>query len=134
MTRRKFSSKFKTKVVLEALQERMSMSELARKFELQPQQIVQWKKEFLSSAEEVFDKKSKDSRSESEKEKSHKEYAQIMDLNLSPKCFRNGARKMIFIIAILNQANPPKTLISSGLIEPIEKMFWMPIYLKTYNN
>jgi transposase len=69
MTRRKFSSKFKTKVVLEALQERMSMSELARKFELQPQQIVQWKKEFLSSAEEVFDKKSKDSRSESEKEK-----------------------------------------------------------------
>ena len=45
------------------------MSELARKFELQPQQIVQWKKEFLSSAEEVFDKKSKDSRSESEKEK-----------------------------------------------------------------
>ena len=41
MTRRKFSSKFKTKVVLEALKERMSMSELARKFELQPQQIVQ---------------------------------------------------------------------------------------------
>ena len=69
MTRRKFSSKFKTKVVLEALKERMSMSELARKFELQPQQIVQWKKEFLNSAEEVFDKKSKDSRSESEKEK-----------------------------------------------------------------
>ena len=69
MTRRKFSSKFKTKVVLEALKERMSMSELARKFELQPQQIVQWKKEFLSSAEDVFEKKSKDSRSESEKEK-----------------------------------------------------------------
>ena len=69
MTRRKFSSKFKTKVVLEALKERMSMSELARKFELQPQQIVQWKKEFLNSAEDVFDKKSKDSRSDSEKEK-----------------------------------------------------------------
>ena len=59
MTRRKFSSKFKTKVVLEALKERMSMSELARKFEAQPKQIVQWKKEFLNSAEDVFDKKSK---------------------------------------------------------------------------
>jgi transposase len=69
MTRRKFSSKFKTKVVLEALKERMSMSELARKFELQPQQIVQWKKEFLNSAENVFEKDSKDSRSDSEKEK-----------------------------------------------------------------
>ena len=69
MTRRKFSSKFKTKVVLEALKERMSMSELARKFELQPQQIVQWKKEFLNSAENVFEKGSKDSRSDSEKEK-----------------------------------------------------------------
>jgi len=69
MRRIKFSSKFKTKVVLEALKERMSMSELARKFELQPQQIVQWKKELLNSAEDVFDKNPKDSRSESEKEK-----------------------------------------------------------------
>ncbi len=34
MSRRKFSSKFKTKVVLEALKERSSMAELAQKYEL----------------------------------------------------------------------------------------------------
>ena len=54
MTRRKFSSKFKTKVVLEALKERMSLSELARKFEVQPQQIVQWKKEFFKHCRRYF--------------------------------------------------------------------------------
>ena len=69
MTRRKFSSAFKTKVVLEALKERMSMSELSRKFELQPHQIVQWKKEFLENANGVFEKGKPDKRSDSEKEK-----------------------------------------------------------------
>ena len=69
MTRRKFSSKFKTKVVLEALKERMSMSELARKYEVQPHQITSWKKDFLQGAEDVFEKGKTDKRSESEKEK-----------------------------------------------------------------
>ncbi len=38
-SRRKFSSKFKTKVVLEALKEQSTMQELASKYELQPTQI-----------------------------------------------------------------------------------------------
>lgn len=55
MKRRKFTSKFKTKVVLEALKERSTIAELAQKFELHPNQINTWKKEFLSGAEDVFD-------------------------------------------------------------------------------
>ncbi len=39
MTRRKFTSKFKTKVVLEALKERQTTQELAPKFEITPQQM-----------------------------------------------------------------------------------------------
>ncbi|ADF51334.1 hypothetical protein [Zunongwangia profunda] len=39
MTRRKFTSKFKTKVVLEALKEREITPELAQIFEITPQQI-----------------------------------------------------------------------------------------------
>lgn len=54
--RRKFSSKFKTKVVLEAIKERHTLSELAEKHELHPNQITTWKKEFLNNAEEVFSK------------------------------------------------------------------------------
>lgn len=56
MTRKKFTSKFKTKVILEALKERMSNQELAQKFEIHPQQINTWKREFLNGAEEVFRK------------------------------------------------------------------------------
>ncbi|HEA19514.1 MAG TPA: hypothetical protein ENH87_01170 [Pricia antarctica] len=48
MTRRKFTPKFKSKVVLEAFKERQTSQELAQKFEISPQQINLWKREFLS--------------------------------------------------------------------------------------
>jgi len=54
--RKKHSSGFKTKVVLEALQERESIQELARKYDLHPTQISTWKKQFLSSASSVYEK------------------------------------------------------------------------------
>lgn len=55
--RREFSSKFKAKGALEAIKERQTLSELAEKYELHPNQITTWKKEFLNNAEEVFAKK-----------------------------------------------------------------------------
>lgn len=55
MKRRKFTSKFKTAVVLESLKERSSLSELAIKYQLQPNQISLWKKDFKSKAETVFE-------------------------------------------------------------------------------
>lgn len=69
MTRRKFTSKFKTKVVLEALKERVSLLELAQKHELSPTQISKWKREFLDNASEIFESPQTDKRSEAEKEK-----------------------------------------------------------------
>ena len=56
-TRRKFTAKFKTQVVLEAIKERHTLSELAERFELHPNQITTWKKNFLNNAEEAFTKK-----------------------------------------------------------------------------
>ena len=56
MTRRKFRSKFKTKFVLEALNERNTISELSQKYEISLQQINLWKGEFLASAESIFSK------------------------------------------------------------------------------
>ena len=53
-SRRKFSADFKAKVVLEALKERSTIEELARKYELHPNQIHMWKKEFISKASSVF--------------------------------------------------------------------------------
>ena len=53
-TRRKFSADFKAKVVIEALKERSTMEELARKYELHPNQITMWKREFLDNAAAAF--------------------------------------------------------------------------------
>ena len=56
MSRTKYTPKFKTRVVLEALKERMTNQELARKFNIAPQQISTWKRNFLNGAEDVFAK------------------------------------------------------------------------------
>lgn len=69
MTRRKFTSQFKTKVVLEALKERHSLSDLAQKYEIHPNQISTWKREFLEGAEEVFSKGKKSVKSQADQEK-----------------------------------------------------------------
>jgi len=66
MKRRRFTSKFKKEVVLEALKERNSLSELAQKYKLQPQQISQWKKEFKDGAESVFGKPTKSKKTDAE--------------------------------------------------------------------
>lgn len=66
MSRRKFTAKFKTKVVLEALKEQDSMTALAQKHELHPTQISIWKKEFLSNASTVFGTEKPNSKTEKE--------------------------------------------------------------------
>jgi len=72
MKRRKFTSKFKTKVVLEALSERSTVQELAKKHELHSNQISKWKAEFLLKAESVFDSGSKAADQEQDAEKLYK--------------------------------------------------------------
>lgn len=62
MTRRKFTSKFKTKVALSAIKEQHTLAELSQKFDLHPNQISQWKREFLSNAESVFSSGKKSSK------------------------------------------------------------------------
>ncbi|QZE13700.1 transposase [Halosquirtibacter laminarini] len=59
-SRRKFSSSFKSKVVIEALKERESLQELALRYELHVNQISKWKQEFLSNSSIVFTQKNRE--------------------------------------------------------------------------
>jgi len=54
-TRRKFSASFKSKVVIEALKERMTIQELSSKFEVHPNQISTWKSEFVANSSTIFE-------------------------------------------------------------------------------
>ena len=55
--RRNFNSRFKAKVALEAIKERLTLSEIAQKYELHPTQITTWKKELIEGSSGLFDKK-----------------------------------------------------------------------------
>lgn len=59
MSRRKFSSKFKTQVAIDALKEQMTIQQLASKHNVHPSQITSWKKEFLENATAAFESQSK---------------------------------------------------------------------------
>jgi transposase len=68
-SRRKFTSEFKKKVVLEALKERSTIQELAIKHDIHPQQITDWKKHFLENSDAAFERAGADEAKSSEKEK-----------------------------------------------------------------
>ncbi len=57
-TRRRFTAAFNAKVCLEALKERETIEVLAKKFDIHPNQINSWKREFIQKFESVFDKDS----------------------------------------------------------------------------
>ena len=53
-SRRTFSADFKAKVAIEAIKEEKTVSELAQIYQVHPNLIGLWKKEFLSNAGKAF--------------------------------------------------------------------------------
>ena len=65
--RRSFDSKFKAKVGLEAVKEKMTIREIAQKYEVQPCQVQQWKKNILDNVGDSFgSKREKESKNREE--------------------------------------------------------------------
>lgn len=60
-SKRTFSSEFKAKVAIEAIKEVKTISELAQIYQVHPNQISLWKKDFLSNAGKVFEKNKQES-------------------------------------------------------------------------
>jgi len=53
--RRKFSSEYKVKIVIEVLREERTLGEIAAANEINPNQLTRWKQEFLAKAPTLFD-------------------------------------------------------------------------------
>ncbi len=52
--RRSFTDKFKVKVAIEAIKGIKTLAELATEYKVHPNQISAWKKQLLTSAEDLF--------------------------------------------------------------------------------
>ncbi|MEQ8681932.1 MAG: transposase [Cyclobacteriaceae bacterium] len=89
-TRRKFTSKFKAQVAIAALQERESLAELAKRYELHPNQISIWKREFIEGSENAFGQKSKDEESPVDIEKL---YQRIGELEMEKEFLKKSLKK-----------------------------------------
>ena len=57
MARKKFNANFKAQVVLELLQNELSIGELVTKYQIHPTQLKEWKKIAVAQLATVFDKK-----------------------------------------------------------------------------
>lgn len=80
--RRKFSDEFKLKVILAALKERQTIQQISQQYEIHPQQITNWKKDYLAKSLDIMAAKSKkDNKTDLEKEK-EKLYEKIGKLQM----------------------------------------------------
>ena len=52
--RRRFTAEFKSKVALEALQGEQSIQEIARRYEVHPNQVSSWKRQALDGLGDIF--------------------------------------------------------------------------------
>ena len=90
-TRRKFTGAFKAKVAIEALKERESLAELSKHFQVHPNIISKWKREFLENSANVFDHQSKEQEKEIDIEKL---YAKIGQLEIENDFLKKNLRKI----------------------------------------
>ena len=79
-TRRRFMAEFKAKVALEAIRGERTISELATKHQLHPNQITQWKRQAIENLAKAFDDRATDAQvgREAEVTKLHAKIGQLI--------------------------------------------------------
>ena len=79
-TRRRFTAEFKAKVALEAIRGERTISDLATKHQLHPNQITQWKRQAVENLAKAFDDRASDTQvgREAEVTKLHAKIGQLV--------------------------------------------------------
>lgn len=76
-SRRKFKAEFKAQVALEAIRERETLAQLAKRYKVHPVQITKWKQEFLRNAGAAFEKGADDQNTDAEKQRLYAKIGQL---------------------------------------------------------
>ena len=77
MSKKSFTSDFKSKVAVEALKGHKTIAELASEFDVHPTQVNNWKKQLLDGSKAAFNSKSQLKAQQHEEEERDRLYAQI---------------------------------------------------------
>lgn len=97
--RRKFTAEFKSKVALEALREQQPIHEIARRYQLHPTQVTDWKKALLGHASAVFEsERSKHDESFKQKVKEDRLYKEIGQLKVEVDFLKYSCEKLGVVI------------------------------------
>ena len=93
--RRKFTSEFKSKVALEALREQQPIHEIAKRYQIHPSQVTEWKKALLGNASNVFEStNSKKDEAFKQKLKEDRLYKQIGQLQVEVDFLKDSCDKL----------------------------------------
>jgi transposase len=86
---------FKAKVALEAIRETHTIQELARKYEVHPNQISQWKQFLVERADELFERANRKSHAEVEAECERERLLQLVgEMKLENDFLKKNYRKL----------------------------------------
>ncbi len=97
--RRKFTTEFKSKVALEALREQQPIHEIAKRYEVHPNQVSEWKKALLSNARMVFESKGeRDDARVKRKTKEDRLYKQIGHLQVQVDFLKDSCDKLGVVV------------------------------------
>lgn len=97
--RRTFTAEFKSKVALEALKEREPIHAIAKRYQVHPNQVTDWKKALVAHAGNAFESdRSKDDELLKQKRKEDRLYRQIGQLQMDVDFLKDSCDKLGVLI------------------------------------